>query len=275
MIRATYGIRVTVFIGLSAGAHGIAQSGPPMCPEGASEVVLYFDDFESDQGWMTVPSGNPMAGHWERANPHGTGAQPEDDFSPDGTDCFVTGNGDFCPAPQTPPCPSVWDVDGGPMVLTSPVLDLPADAIIRYARWFHWAGNGTPDFLTVEVSNNNGATWTTVETVGGITGWQLHSFVLADFVAPTSLVRVRFSVADSPNDSLTEAAIDDFTVIRCGLTSDLDGDGDADLADYEALHECLTGPAAAVLPSCGEADLSVDGHVDLRDFSLFANSFTG
>jgi hypothetical protein len=236
---------------------------------------VLFDDFESDLGWTAVPSGSPMAGHWQRANPHGTGAQPEDDYSLVGTQCYVTGNGDFCPAPLTPPCPSAWDVDGGPMVLTSPVFDPPAGAIIRYARWFHWGGNGTPDFLTVEVSNNNGATWTTVENVGGVTGWQVHSFLLADFVALTSSVRVRFTVADVPNDSLTEAAIDDFTIIKCGLTADLDGDSDADLADYAALRACLNGPVAPVALPCSGADLNVDAHVDLRDFSLLANNFTG
>ena len=43
-------------------------------------------------------------------------------------------------------------------------------------------------------------------------GWEQMRFRVADYVVPTAQVRVRFSVSDAPNDSITEAGIDAFNV---------------------------------------------------------------
>ena len=65
--------------------------------------------------------------------------------------------------------------------------------------------------------------------------WQSASFEVNDFIEPTSTVRVRFTATDSPNDSVTEAGIDDFMVFytTCGdeCTWDLDGDTSVGAAD--------------------------------------------
>ena len=54
------------------------------------------------------------------------------------------------------------------------------------------------------------------------------------------------------------------------VPGDLDGDGDADLADYEIMASCMTGPL-----ELGAADLDDDGDVDLEDFTLWQDCLTG
>jgi hypothetical protein len=74
-----------------------------------------------------------------------------------------------------------------------------------------------------------------------------------------------------------EAAIDDVTVIALscgGNPADLDGDGDADLADYERLARCLMGPGLEPDPQCLDADLTENNRVDLADFARFQANLT-
>jgi hypothetical protein len=168
-------------------------------------VTLFEDTFESDGGWESTFVGGATTGQWVREDPIGTTAQPEDDFTPDGVACFVTGN---CEG-QAGTC----DVDGGPVMLTSPLFDLDgAEGVVQYARWFY--NNNDNDTLLVEISNDDGDNWTLLETVGpgGLGGWEVVAFNVSEFVTPTSEMRVRFTTADVNTVSLTEAAIDDFLV---------------------------------------------------------------
>jgi hypothetical protein len=157
-------------------------------------------------------------GAWEVATPNGTlysgsPAAPsvDADASAQSTQCYVTQNGVAGGASGTA------DIDGGPTVLISPPLNLlGSDATISYSRWVFSSG---ADTLQVSVTGD-GATWFTVETVGAndpVTGvpanaWTVHTFKVTDYLVPTTTVQVRFSIADNPNDSITEAAIDAFTV---------------------------------------------------------------
>ncbi|HEY3245409.1 MAG TPA: hypothetical protein VGM03_18865 [Phycisphaerae bacterium] len=250
-------------------APSAAQSDGPTCLEGATPTIAFADDFEIDQGWLSTFDGGDMTiGQWVRVDPIGTGAQPEDDHTPGmGVRCYVTGDG------EGPP--STFDVDWGPVYLTSPPINLPGDGIISYWRWFHWGGNGTADILTVQISNDDGGTWTTVEVVGGVTGWQQHAFRLSDFLPGSPAVRMRFIASDNPNDSLTEAALDDFLAIRCGVLGDTDGDGDLDLNDFHFYSDCLAGPNSNVAPPCLTVDFDGDLDVDFRDFRALQINFTG
>jgi hypothetical protein len=60
---------------------------------------------------------------------------------------------------------------------------------------------------------------------------------------------------------------------------DLNGDGEVDLDDYALLAACLAGPdISAPPPGCspvtfGRADLTHDGHVEMRDASQFLDAF--
>jgi len=110
-------------------------------------------------------------------------------------------------------------VDGGPTRLLSPIFDLSrGDGEISFYYWYYNSYITDPfsfghDPFTVEVSNDGGATWTPVMELDVDFFWRRRSFRASHFLPPTSEMRVRFSVTDDPADeTLTEAAVDDFEV---------------------------------------------------------------
>jgi len=172
---------------------------------------LLHDDFESDIGW-TVEDFDVQTGTWERCVPNTTTgeqvAPAEDNPAGTGSYCFVTANG--------PPGSyyADYDIDGGPTILTSPAIDLSdGDAEISFYAWFY--GRDGDDPFTLEISDDDGANWTNVfTTYTNLGGWTQFGFPVSDFVSPTEQVRIRFSAQDNPNNSITEAGLDDFKVER-------------------------------------------------------------
>lgn len=202
----------------------------------AAGTSITIDDIEGDVSkWIIMSDATLTAGAWEQAIPNATivaglglAAPDQDATAGDSVKCFVTLNGPVGGAA------SAWDVDGGRAILISPRIDLAGtDAEITYSRWFFCDDQGTSqaDFLYVDVSNNDGATWTQVDKVAG-TGskWEVAKFLVSDYLTPSGLVRVRFWTEDTPNNSVTEAGIDAFQIkkIECATSEcewDLDGDG--------------------------------------------------
>lgn len=185
---------------------------------GTSITTALEDPFSADLGW-TVTNVNLSTGAWTRADPNGTTqngqpANPENDSTDSGTFCYFTEQGPVGGGVGD------HDVDGGPTYLTSPTFNLAgANAIIEYRRWF-WNDDGD-DTFRVEVSNDGGATWVVVENTPfspGMNAWIQRKFVVSAFVTPTANVKVRFSTADQPNNSITEAAVDYIVVrkVNCG-----------------------------------------------------------
>jgi hypothetical protein len=176
-------------------------------------------DLETDEGWLVgALDDTATTGIWERVNPVGTEAQPEDDHTLLGVTCFVTGQGAVGGGLGDN------DVDGGKTTLVSPVLDLSglSDPAIGYWRWYSNDKGAAPgaDVFQVDISNDDGASWTPVETVGPsgpetVGGWLYHSVPVSDFVTPTAQVRLRFIAEDAGSGSVVEAAVDDVLVIDC------------------------------------------------------------
>lgn len=214
-------------------SNGIVWTAPELAPEvfecasaGFSTLAFANYDFETSAGWSAGLAGdNASAGIWTRAAPIGTSAQPaEDHTSGAGTVCWVTQNGFSGGAADAA------DVDGGKTTLRSPVVNLsgPYTWAVSYWRWYSNDEGGAPasDVFLVDVSNDDGATWTNVETVGpggpeASGGWFQHEFIVNAFVTPTAAVRLRFVAQDLGVDSVVEAAIDDVTITRvaCDGTS--------------------------------------------------------
>jgi len=237
-------------------------------------VQMFYDTFETDLGWTVSqtngPTG-PYSGGWQRVDPVGTSAAPEDDASPDGVKCYVTENG--LPGESD----AAHDVDNLTIQLTSPQFTALPDAVIGYARWFHWGGNGMEDVMKVEVSNNGGGAWTQVEMVQGQSQWVPNAFKVSDFVTPTDAMKVRIIVADDPNNSLTEAAVDDFTTTLIGCEAEcvkgdanLDGQIDGEDVSFFAAA-MIEAPPPESLEWCA-ADMNGDGEITDIDLMMFVNA---
>ena len=265
---------------------GVTATDPPNAPIDAfsalvaegTEVTLQ-DEIEGDVSGWQISSQNLTNGEWEQAEPIGTisGGQlaaPNMD-STNGSEnvmAFVTENG--APGGSA----GAADLDGGPTFLVSPVIDLDgSDATISFDRWFFCDDEGNAaqqDFMQVQVSNNNGASWQGIQvltTTGTGSAWETVSFVVSDYVTPSDQVRVRFVASDSPNNSVTEAGIDSFSVeeIVCGedCPTDLDGDGFTAFGDLVQVLAAW-GPCK----SC-DADFDMSGAVDFNDLVALLASF--
>lgn len=172
--------------------------------------VLLRDRMEaSDFGWST---NNNTNWSWERADPEATSSggsdvQPGSDFSTPGTLCWVTGAAAGSSVGTN-------DVDGT-AILTSPVFDLSevANATLHYARWFaNRPGGPVDDRWVTELSNDGGSTWTVIEDLGDTgSNWvEMESELTA--LPFTDTMRLRITVADDPNDDITEGLLDDLEV---------------------------------------------------------------
>jgi len=138
--------------------------------------------------------------------------------------CFVTGN-----SPDSLNIDDA-DVDGGKTSLTTPAFDLSglAQPTIGYWRWFAsyfptglTIGHNGPDpsdFLAVLISNDNGATWTAVDSTTGLENhWEECSISVASYVTPTSQVKLRFVAMDGGFNTTCEAGIDDLIAYDAAL----------------------------------------------------------
>lgn len=236
--------------------------------------LIFADDFETNRGW-TVGAGDDTAtaGLWERGDPVGTTAQPEDDHSELGTQCFFTGQAARGAQPGTA------DVDGGKTTLTSPRMDLAgaASARLTYWRWYSNVGGASPglDTFRVDASSDDGQTWTNIQTVGPATdntgGW-VKSDVSLGGIAATSQVRVRFIAEDADPGSLVEAAIDDVSVQDVGCTNRCLGDYNGDRAHtVQDLFDFLGG----YFGGDERADLTGEGTLSVQDIFTFLGVWFG
>lgn len=200
---------------LTVTTDGFTTTSPCSIVVGRSRRLL-FDDVESDLGWTRgVPTDTATTGKWTRADPKPIAqgadpAQPDLDATPSpGKFCFVTGN--------TGSAAGQDDVDDGVTTLTSPRFDL-AHAVeprLELSRWY-WCSKAD-DPLRIELSNDGGSTYVTLESAAAqAPSWERRTFRIADFVTPTSSMRVRIRAEDPSNDSVTEALIDDFEIVDYG-----------------------------------------------------------
>lgn len=259
-------------------------SGPaaPFSPFVGQDIVELDDDFETDQGWTVQNSPQLSDGAWQRGNPMGGGdrGDPPTDFDGSGK-CFLTD-----------PPDGNSDVDDGYTWLISPSFDLSdGDTNVSYAVWYRNDTGSNPgeDYFVVDISNDDGANWTPIQTLGPLTiaGWTQNTFLVSDFVTPSSAMRLRFEASDLINPSTVEAGVDAVRIVRRACIppsfGDFDGDGDIDSVDYSHLVDCWGGPSATPSPpspatqlECLSAfDVDADDDVDAFDAGGFQRFFTG
>ncbi|MCB9915166.1 MAG: choice-of-anchor B family protein [Planctomycetes bacterium] len=217
------GAEVRWFLG-ARDAGGVLWTYPPEAPftslrslASDAEGVYFADDCESGTAGWTVgaPGDDATAGTWELGDPQGGLASPEDDHTPGGTLCWTTG------------LAAGVDVDGGSTSLVGPAVDLStaSDPLLEFWYFFDkkQVNPQTIDRLRVEVSVDDGASWTLLESIqttshASEATWRFASYRLAAFVTPSATTRVRFVAADLNVNSEVEAAVDDVRVVEalCG-----------------------------------------------------------
>jgi hypothetical protein len=109
-----------------------------------------------------------------------------------------------------------------------------------------------------------------MESISANLQWATKSYNLASFVTLNSTVQIRVIATDNPNNSVTEAGIDEFqiSVAECisapACPADFDNDGIVGGADI-----------AALLNAWGSAkrDLDGDGNTGGSDLAILLNSW--
>ncbi len=207
------------------------------CEQGAYSDVLYFDvgdavatvfadDAESDLGWtLGAIDDDATSGQWVRKNPRGSLANGQlvqaerDRTGGSSVLAFLTAN-------TNRSFPSDFaDVDDGRRTLLTPAFDLSdrASALVRYWKWYtNDTGDSVADDVwTADVSADGGLTWVNLETqADSYREWRESEFDLAQYVPLTGQVVLRFVAGDYGNDSIVEAAVDDFEITGCPASAD-------------------------------------------------------
>jgi hypothetical protein len=215
----SYYVRGTDALGNSLAFPLNAPSGGVLTFSIGAFNQVFCDNFDTNANAWTVANTSLTAGAWVRGVPIGTtqnGAQAQpatDNPGGTGTNCYFTGQG-------TAGSTSVGeaDVDGGPTVLTTPAIDLSSGvAQLSYAYWFYNDDNDA-DYFKVEVATNAaGTNWVQLRNFTALQGtWRNDTIELSSFVTTTATTRIRFSVSDNPNNSVTEAALDDVCISTLG-----------------------------------------------------------
>ncbi len=270
------GSPVTWFL-TAQGASGQLYTMPEGAP-GSTYGSMYADgenlmadeDMEANPGWTVGWAGDTATtGIWEYGDPVGTAAQPEDDHTESGSNCWFTGQGS--------PGGSVGanDVDGGATSLVTSSYDLSAqsDPTLSFFLWYSNTAGASPnaDVFRVDLSSNGGSTWVNALTVGpagtGTSGgWIEYSIQVASVVSLTNQVRVRFVAEDAGSGSIVEAAVDDFRI------SELDCSGASLGTRYCSPAATNSTAQPGVLDASGSA-VAADNDLTLTGSSLPTSQF--
>lgn len=243
---------------------------------GAFTTVQTYD-MESAAGWTSgAPGDTATAGTWTRVDPVGSDAQPEDDVTANpGVNCWVTGQGAV--GGQV----GAADLDGGQTTLTSPLINMGTlvNPTVSYWRWFHNSAGSSPteDSFAIQISNNDGASWFPVETVGPFGpgtggGWVNYRFRVGTIIPHTPTMRLRFVASDLGGGSIVEAGIDDVSILDFTCTAPPFCLGDADnngLVNFADITSVLTNFGGA--GPLGDADNN--GTVNFADVTTVLTNF--
>jgi aminopeptidase S len=184
-----------------------AVSSPPV-------TTVFFDNFETNLGWTTNPSGTDTAttGLWARADPAQT-----DSSGPKQLGTTVSGVNDLVTGPLAGAAAGDHDIDGGTTSIRSPAITLPSTGTLTLSFSYylaHGTNSSTADFLRVSVV---GATTSQVlQELGGTEDddavWITHSSNISSFAGQS--VRILIEAADASTASLVEAAVDDVRITQ-------------------------------------------------------------
>ncbi|MCH2132540.1 MAG: hypothetical protein MK116_02200 [Phycisphaerales bacterium] len=234
-------------------------------------TVAFQDDCTTDPGWTVA--GDATDGLWERGIPAGGNNRPVTDCDSAASFCWLTEN----------TAAGGGDVDGGETLLISPRIDATGVGSVSYCYWYRNIGGGQnveDDVFRVHVSDDDGATWTQILSVGptgpGTEGdWRTEETFFADLpdFQVNDQFRIRFNASDLNQTSRVEAAIDNIVMVSIDCEPDEPGcDGDVNGDNVVDVNDILL-----MLNDWGNcsgcpSDTNDDGVVDVNDIlALLAN----
>lgn len=191
-------------------------------------AVAVNENFDQERGWVTGGnSDNAQSGRWERAIPEAIDfrdwgsnlyVQPGSDHTGNGGQCFVTGRRGGFNFQQ--------GLLMGQTTITSPSYDLSVleNPVIRLYRWFanmSFTGSAPnpASFLRTDISTDDGATWTGLDTITASTSeWEKTIIRIPASAQNATQFRVRFIASapstPSPEDfQLVKALLDDIDIL--------------------------------------------------------------
>lgn len=195
-----------------------------LSPEGNRIIYesLFFDDFETDKGW-TMPTVDTNNNEFQIASPMGLGGvygNPDPIFAFSetkvlGTDLTGLGTypGDFEKGIGVKSYQAI-----SPSINCSYYNDLK----LSYQRYLN---SGFNDFVYIDISNDNGATWNNIYANNSYltdNTWSLHSLDINSFARNKSQVKIRYSLGATQIDrTFSGWNIDDFVITGDYITRDL------------------------------------------------------
>ncbi|MFH1013822.1 MAG: LamG-like jellyroll fold domain-containing protein [Thermoplasmatota archaeon] len=221
----------------------------------SSEFISVFtDNFESNKGWTVQNSPYLSDGEWERGTPvDDERGDPPTDYDGSGK-CYVTEN------------EREKDIDGGLTWLISPSFDFSSYTKVNFscAVWYTNDYGSAPDSdrFYINVSNNNGSTWTMARMIGPTTPephqWKRYSFNIEEYIQLTDNVKIRFEASDLGSGSVVEAGVDaiNITGLPIGGEKNLTGMID-EIRIYERLLSEEQIYQSYVCAKDGKSDVSV------------------
>ncbi len=195
------------------GTTHVAATDVPQDCNGGGATTIFFDNFETSQGWVTNPNGTDTAttGQWARANPETTTSNGTKQV---GT--TVSGVNDLVTGPLAGASAGVNDIDGGVTSIQSPAITLQGGTnfTLTFSYYLaHGANSSTADFFRVRIVA--GASVTTVfqelgSNVNDNGAFTAATVNLSQFAGQT--IRILIEAADNAGASLVEAGVDDVRI---------------------------------------------------------------
>ena len=182
---------------------------------GNPPTTIFFDDFETNQGWTTNASGTDTAttGQWARANPETTTSSGTKQL---GT--TVSGVNDLVTGPLAGASAGVNDIDGGTTSILSPAITLSGGTnfTLTFSYYLaHGTNSSTADFFRVRIVVGSAVT-TVFQELGGTENddavFTTATVNLSQFAGQT--IRILIEAADASTASLVEAGVDDVRITR-------------------------------------------------------------
>jgi subtilisin family serine protease len=182
---------------------------------GTPPTTVFFDDFETNQGWTTNASGTDTAttGQWARANPETTTSSGTKQLG-----ATVSGVNDLVTGPLAGASAGVNDIDGGTTSILSPAITLSGGTnfTLTFSYYLaHGTNSSTADFFRVRIMVGSAVT-TVFQELGGTENddavFTTATVNLSQFAGQT--IRILIEAADASTASLVEAGVDNVRITR-------------------------------------------------------------